>query len=381
MEALRFLSQEDKKRMTPLLELPPTLHETRRRKDLINRDLFTEVAKQIAANWGQSRIFVDLWLIDSLFRSSRGKHPLMHLSEATRTLRIPLIPVTGPNRSAEYQEAIEKVVAIDRRGVCVRLTEEHLRNPQLEKELRRFMSAFKLQPKMVDILIDLGNVGIESMTLAEICYRMPLLIKWRTFTVACGAFPKDLSDLDKNLQHELPRRDWRYWFDQIKNGPVLPRRPSFGDYTIQHPIYTDPPKGGNPSASIRYTAENYWVIMRGEALRTEGGPGFAQYWANARLLSGRSEFSGPSFSKGDEYIYTIGQQTKLTGNPQRWLFAGINHHLAFVNRQIASSFGSSSDGAPKSGSGLGLLLPQASRKSSPEASSARLQPYQVPLIK
>lgn len=381
MEALRFLAPAGKRQMTPLIELPTTLLEMKRRKGLINRDLFMETAKQIAGNWGQFPFFVDFFLIEALFKTPKGKHPLWLLSESARTLRLSLIPVTGVSRSVNYQEAVTQVVTTDRRGVCIRLSEIDLRNPMLEKGLRRLISQFKLQPKQVDILIDFGIIGVEGMKLSEICYRMPLLSSWRTFTVACGSFPKDLSDFEKNLQHELPRRDWLYWFDQMKNGPVLPRRPSFGDYTIQHPIYSEPIEGGNPSASIRYTADNYWVIMRGEGLRNEGGPGFAQYWANASLLSGRKEFSGPSFSNGDEYIYNIGRQTKLTGTPRTWLRAGINHHITFVMWQIANAFGSSTDGVPGNGSGLDLLPPQASRKSSREASGARLQPYQVPLIK
>jgi hypothetical protein len=377
MQALLFLAPEDKRRMTPLIELPPTLLTAKKRKG----DLFTETAKQIAGHWGQSPFFVDFFLIDTLFKVPAKNRSLWVLSEAARALHLSLIPVTGLNRSADYQETVGKVVAADRRGVCVRLSESDLRNPALEKALRRLMSKFRLEPHQVDVLVDFGLMGIESMKLSEVCNRLPLLSSWRTFTVACGSFPKDLSDFEKNLQHELPRRDWLYWFNQIKEGPVLPRRPAFGDYTIQHPVYLEPLKGGNPSASIRYTADDYWVIMRGEGLRNEGGPGFAQYWANASLLSGRTEFKGPEFSTGDEYIYKMGRQNKLTGNPQKWLLAGINHHLTLVTWQIANAFGSSTDGVPGNGSSPGLLSPQASRKSLREASSARLQPRQVPLIK
>ncbi len=377
MQALLFLPPEDKRRMTPLIELPPTLLTAKKRKG----DLFIETAKQIAGYWGQSPFFIDFFLIDPLFKAPKGKYPLWVLSEAARALHLSLIPVTGLNRSEDYQEAVGKVIAADRRGVCVRLSESDLRNPALEKMLRRLISKLRLEHHQVDILIDFEMMGGESMKLSEVCNRLPSLSLWRTFTVACGSFPKDLTAFEKNLQHELPRRDWLYWFNQIKNGSVLPRRPSFGDYTIQHPVYSDPPKGGNPSASIRYTADNYWVIMRGEGLRNEGGPGFAQYWANASLLSGRAEFRGPEFSKGDEYIYKLSRQTKQTGNPRTWLLAGINHHLALVIWQIANAFGSSTDAVPRNGSSPGLLPPQASRKSRREASSARLQPRQVPLIK
>lgn len=380
--ALRLLPPEDKRKITPLIELSPNLLAFKRRKNLINRDLFLEVTKQIVINWGQSPLFIDFELIEALFTSPKGKHPISFLAESARTIRLPIIPVTGLRPSLNYGAALGSVVTADRRGICVRLRQEDLRNPSLGEELRQLMAKLKLTPKQVDILVDLKLIGQVSMKLTEICARIPTLSSWRTFTLAGGAFPVDLRDIKKNSQHEQSRDDWLYWFKQVKEGPVLPRRPTFSDYTIQHPVYPEQrTERPNPSASIRYTSDIYWVIMRGQALYGEGGPGHDQYWANARLLSKRKEFCGAGFSKGDEYISEIGQQTKKKGTPQTWLQAGINHHIAFVIRQLANSFGSSTDGVPGSGSGLGPPPPQVSRRSSREASSAGLQPYQVPLIK
>jgi hypothetical protein len=111
--------------------------------------------------------------------------------------------------------------------------------------------------------------------------------------------------------------------------------PSFGDYTIQHPIFYEPVEGANVSASIRYTSEAYWVVMRGEGLRNRDGAGFAQYPANAELLLSRKEFCGSHFSYGDAYIWQMGShQSPTNGNPETWLRAGINHHLVFQARQI-----------------------------------------------
>jgi hypothetical protein len=280
-----------------------------------------------------------------------------------------------------YGRALESIISTDMRGLCLRLLQEDLRNASIGKELKQLMAKFKLTPKQVDILVDLKRIDNSSMNMSEICNRIPSLTSWRTFTVAAGAFPVDLSDIKKNSQYELSREDWLHWFKQLKDGPILPRRPAFSDYTIQHPIYIEPRTDHpNPSASIRYTSDICWVIMRGQALYGEG-PGHDQYWANANLLSKRKEFCGGGFSKGDEYIYEMGQQTKKKGSPQTWLRAGINHHITFVIRQIASSFGSSADGVSGNGSGLGLLPPQVSRKPQHGASGARLQPYQVPLIK
>ncbi len=154
-----------------------------------------------------------------------------------------------------------------------------------------------------------------------------------------GAFPKDLSELQKNQQHKLERLDWLAWRNQITAKPILSRRPTYGDYTIQHPIYLRPSGFMNYSGSIRYTYYDYWVIMRGESVFNSEGPGFDQYPANALLLCDRPEFSGTSFSCGDKYIEEMGAQIKKTGNATTWLQAGINHHLTLVVRQIANLFG------------------------------------------
>jgi hypothetical protein len=93
------------------------------------------------------------------------------------------------------------------------------------------------------------------------------------------------------------------------------------------------------------------------------------------------EYCSPDFSKGDNYIYQRSLQREHPGTPQTWLRATINHHLVFVIRQIASSFGSATGGVRGPGSGRDRRPQQASRTPPREASSARLQPYQDPLIK
>lgn len=183
-------------------------------------------------------------------------------------------------------------------------------------------------------------VGAGDPSFPYVCQRLPGIHQWRTFTTLAGSFPPDLMSLKKPGQYELPREEWKRWAAEIANSAGLARRPSFGDYTIQHPIYHEPVHGANPSASIRYTSDTHWVIMRGEGLRTPGSPGHAQYPANAELLCGRKEFCGPEFSAGDEYIWDVGSRKKAgPGTPETWLRAGINHHLTFAARQIPASAG------------------------------------------
>lgn len=172
----------------------------------------------------------------------------------------------------------------------------------------------------------------------EACALLPKLGRWRTFTLASGAFPRDLAGLPVDT-HWLPRQDWQSWRRQINGSGDVTRKPTYGDYGVYHPVYL-PPQFPNPSASIRYTTDDDWVVMRGEALRKEGGPGHAQYHAEAQLLCGMPEFCGRDFSAGDAYIFDKSIDPARPGNPKTWLQAGFNHHMTFVVRQIANLFGS-----------------------------------------
>ena len=77
------------------------------------------------------------------------------------------------------------------------------------------------------------------------------------------------------------------------------------DYTVQYGLHQEPPPGCNASASIRYTTDEDWIIMRGEGVRNEGGPGHEGFLGNAMLLVERVEFRGAKYSYGDAYIHRM----------------------------------------------------------------------------
>jgi hypothetical protein len=138
------------------------------------------------------------------------------------------------------------------------------------------------------------------------------------------------------------------------------RIPSFGDYTIQHGVFEEHEgKHFNFSASLRYTADEYWVVMRGEGVKNEDGAGFQQFPAQAQLLTERSEFRGPQFSSGDMYIHTMAQQFTKSGQLKDWLVATFNHHITFVILQLDGFFAGANNSAPLSESNPILHVGQA----------------------
>jgi Beta protein len=334
--ALRQLHDCDRQIMTPLLELVPRNFGPNS-KNLIPapRNVLAKVATQIGKDWGAYPIFVDLWLLSPMPQLSDGGHPLVFLTNEASSRGLAVIPVTGLSRDAAYQTAVAAIASSDGRGLCLRIHPYDLNSPNLVARVDQLLSHLRVGKEHVDLCLDCQGSVYTPAGLSGLESIIPTLNKWRTFTVASGAFPPNLQDFSIG-QHLLPRADWIAWRQHVTARPPIPRLPAYADYTIQCGHFAEPPERANFSASIRYAAHEDWVIMRGEGVFHDGSPGFAQWPANAQMLCGRPEFCGPDFSEGDRYIYEMARQSIRTGGAETWLRAGINHHLTLVARQLAS---------------------------------------------
>jgi hypothetical protein len=329
--------------ITPLIEPVPRLFRPSKRNP--NADpTFTigEIAQHIRASWGRSPFFVDFLHLNGS-DSPEAASALRLFTPYARAVGLTVIPVTGLNRSTAYQEAVAAAVRTNQAGVCIRLCRDDTTKHALASELTRLLAHLNLSHEDSDLIIDLAINRQSDPGFGPLCASAPVLGRWRTFTILSGAFPANLTGmpLGPNLR---PRLDWRRWRNQSRTS--LPRRPAFGDYTIQHPVFSEPVDFPNVSASIRYTIESDWLIMRGEGVQNEGGAGYDQWPANALLLSEQPQFCGSRFSYGDRYIADKAVHPQQPGNPRTWLQAGINHHLVFVIRQIASLTGLSAAAEP-----------------------------------
>jgi hypothetical protein len=334
--ALKALRLVDKAAMTPLLEpLPGYMRPRRARGSGSAPDDLSVLVEQVADCWGSAPVFIDASRSQAVPYEGSKAGNVERLFAGLAAGGVAAVPVTRPDQATEFQEAIRRAIEETGKGVAVRVPVASLRTPTAGYELLELLECLGVEPAGADLIVEYGLVGAADPSLTFVCLRLPEINRWRTFTTLGGSFPPNLMEFRRPGQYQVEREEWRRWSVELADSADLPRRPTFGDYRIQHPRYEEPVKGANPSASIRYTSDTYWVVMRGEGLRTQGSPGYPQYQANAELLCGRKEFRGPNFSAGDAYIWGIGSGADpRTGSPATWLQAGINHHLTFVVRQI-----------------------------------------------
>jgi hypothetical protein len=130
------------------------------------------------------------------------------------------------------------------------------------------------------------------------------------------------------------------WDTLLANRERLSRMPTFADYGIGHPDPVEEafdPRRMSISGQLRYTADAYWLMVKGRSTKTAG---YDQMRALCQRLMERPEYSGPDFSWGDKYVRDCAAGAVGPGNPTVWRKIGTTHHLMFVANQLATLNGS-----------------------------------------
>jgi hypothetical protein len=339
--ALREMAPKVKAGLTPLIEVPPIPWDFERGEPDKTVDQHLErLSSKIVQSWGVQRpLFLDLLWIAPDERMANGDHPLTHIFGTAREDGLQLIPVTGLVRGEEYQSSCRDVIAEDARGVCIRLQKEDFEeSDDLCAQVAELLNELCVPASAADLVLDLRSLASDEGNILRAA--IPILVRsipdldvWRSFTLAGTAFPENLIELPPSTFSMIPRLEWIIWRNLIARARI-PRLPSFGDYAVASPQPSEvDPRIMRPSASIRYTTDDAWLIPKARNLRDFG---FAQFHDICRNLIGRPEYSGPEFSWGDRYIDECANRRVGTGNLTTWRKVGTSHHLACVTHQIAS---------------------------------------------
>jgi hypothetical protein len=341
--ALGTLADKFRQRMTPLVEVPPIPWDFEEECPLKTIDAhLAKVTQKIARAWGPKELLVDLLWIAEAERMDDGQHPVEFVFDSGRAQDLALIPVVGLVRTEEYLAACARQVQNDGRGACIRIQREDFADfADLGRELARVLAAIDLGPAETDLLLDLRALTpdsrrIDANSVIQLIAATPHIRSWRTFTVAATSFPENLTGLPPSDCSFIPRLEWNLWKEILQGQPA--RIPSFGDYGISHPEPSEvDPRVMRPSASIRYTANGSWLVLKGRNLRDHG---YEQFYDVCDDLIGRDEYNGRDFSWGDGYIDDCANRIVGTGNLTTWRKVGTSHHLTFVLRDLAKTFGS-----------------------------------------
>ncbi|HFT8240555.1 TPA: beta family protein [Yersinia enterocolitica] len=347
--ALNQLDKVIKAKIIPMLELEPVPIDPE--SDIPEKsytDFLNGFEQKLTAGCSDfSTIFLDGLLVEEQFITQGDTYPIVNAVDQARNAGFNVVPVSSPTRSTTYHKEIYSLLQGE---ICLRLTTIDLVNPQL---IISYITQLNIPLNKIDIMIDLRDTltadGITSgnnKTLAlGLINNLPNVHQYRSLTLAAGSFPVDLSDISVGI-YSQNRLEWELW-QSVYSSNQLVRHVIYSDYGVQHPEYPRlTTKFPSATASVRYTGDtNFWVF-RGRIARRYG---FDQYGAHSQSIINHQEYSGTTFSIGDndinDYASTYSQYLQNPqgnykfGSPEVWRRIGQNHHITKVVEQLANLYG------------------------------------------
>lgn len=335
-QGLARLNSEPRETVVPLIDVTniPWDFELGQPKTSLRKYL-DRVSLQIVRSCAlNKRTFVDLYELDS-HRRVGGEHPVAYVFALLRATAVHAIPVTGLERDTDYWNAVSSVVTQDRRGVCLRLIPDEVADATILTRVLTFLSSLALSPRECDVVLDFRALDADSLPEATAnateCLGHLCRENLRSVIVAGSSFPQHLGAVRSEVSY-IERLELSLWRALRRQRPGTPI--NFGDYGVSHPDLLDlNPAKATPSAAIRYTVNDSWLVIKGRSIKLHTHRQFHQL---ASLLVSRDDFRGRGFCWGDQYIEDCAQHVAKTGNLTTWRGVGTNHHLTLTAMQVAN---------------------------------------------
>lgn len=343
-QAVLELSDTAKKTLTPLIEVPEMGwdFEEEKFKKTIDGHL-APFAKRVHDKWGKSPCFIDMKLISDYRRMENGKHPTAFIFDKLQEMKCFAIPVTSIDRDEIYQKEVKNILTNNKSGsICFRITIEQAAKSTFKNSLDSLLAKLKVKASESHFVLDLVTPNFVPLDgfaklIQVIISRFPYLTNWCTFSIIGTSFPETMGSIKKGLT-VVPRYEWQLYKKLITIFiKTNLRLPSFGDYSMSHPnvLHMDMRKV-KPSATIRYTIDDSWCIVKGKSFRDDP----SQYHELSRNLEESSYYCGSDFSFGDAHIKKCSEKKVNAGNLPRWRQVGMNHHIEKASRDIANFYAS-----------------------------------------
>ena len=154
--------------------------------------------------------------------------------------------------------------------------------------------------------------------------------------VAGGSFPMSLAGLNQGINNLLLRREVAIW--KALRAISGCEDAVFGDYGVTNPepLEEIDPTRLNPAAAIRYALTSHWRVIRGSGVKSKGKGGMKQYNGLCQLLLIHPDYSGKTYSFGDDRYHHHAQPGASSGNYMTWRRDATSHHLVLTVRNLVA---------------------------------------------
>lgn len=337
-KALQSLSQTKIKNITPIIEVPPIDWDFAENEPKIGIDkhfnkFFSKIIKYVSPNL---LFYLDCGLLGN---SSDKVFMMKNCFEKFHEYNLNSTPVINLSDDYIFINTVKDITNIVNR-VCIRLTDDFIFRDNINEQLEGFISILNLEKKDVDLIIDLEYFQDNQMSAyyklsKDSLSMLSNLSEYSKVILSMTSFPVNLSGMGSNTENLIQRYEWEIWKNLIKD-PSVDFKPVFSDYVISNPELTSvDPRIMQMSASIRYTTDKEWLILKGQSTKKKG---FGQFKNLCKHLIENTEvYYGNDYSHGDNLIYKKAYTDDGPGNATTWRMIATNHHLEVVVNQLLSN--------------------------------------------
>ena len=295
-------------------------------------------AARFNAKWGQRPAWVGVHpsIADKPMGDGRGI--FTYVFEALRAFHANAIPAVPLDAAPTTVASVAAIVGADGFGAAISIRLEDLMKPDALVRIEGLATSIGLSLDDADLVSDLGAPNFEPYdafagALIAAVQKLGDLHAFRNFVIIGTAIPETFKDVAKGSD-QIPRHDWLFFQALLGKIQAGMRQPNYGDYTIVHPEFTPVDMRKIKSAGkLVYTTSNAWEIRKGGAFRDNP----EQMHDHCASIVASGNFSGASFSKGDDYIAKCATKAMGPSNQPWWKFVTINHHITHVLNDLSTS--------------------------------------------
>lgn len=296
-QAVKRLTSYARNSIVPIIEIPEQGYDFEKNQNTKTLDehllLFTS---RVENKWGTtSECFLDMHHISHFELLADGRIPADFVFNELKSKKVRFIPVTRLHEFSPYATALHNFVNKERHGICLRVSLEEFGEDDFEITAEDLLHGLGLTFSDCDLILDLGAINFNpiavfSILLTELMKSKPRLKHWTTFVILGTSFPQTLASPPQGISF-LPRNEWILYktlFENLQKEGT--RIPIFGDYTINHPeVQSIDPRIIKPSANIRYTIDDKWLISKGQNVRDYK---YHQYQQLCQLIINTKHYCG-----------------------------------------------------------------------------------------
>ncbi|HEX8269981.1 MAG TPA: hypothetical protein VF581_08815 [Flavobacterium sp.] len=280
-----------------------------------------------------NELFLDFSVMDPFVRAT-----VLNIITHLTSNGVNVVPVVQENSNPRYLALVADLVTkgeIER--ACIRFSNGSGGFLNLNLTIAALLGSLAVRPQQVTILIDFGLIGSTNYNMtatiaSTIINSITDRADYDNIIVSSGSFPNNLGALSPaGRVYRLPRYEWNVWL-VLQSQPKIRGTIKYSDYGTKYPFYSEANFQG--SCSIKYTTTNDYVIYRGE-ISGNHRDGNGQYITFAKRLIASADYSGSTFSWGDERIEFFSTQSiadlkRKTGNAGSWVEISQNHHMTYL---------------------------------------------------